>query len=249
MTMNSIKTLGLMASMAMAGMAFVGAPTATAEPTGLCSAEPVVEEEIEQCPTVAHLEGVSMGKAKLLTPLMTVECDVSYLGMETSYEPTLTFTGTFTYSNCGTCKVTEESGAAVFEVLKEGHETAALTGEGLIHVECGGSLSCTYAASGLEGTVTGALLAENGKGELSITEQKVAKESGGIFCPSEAALDLEMEPVSPIYVVGSQVIKMGCKKPLVAIGFFLKNPNGKVCEGFDLLLKGEFELCWLLFSL
>jgi len=243
---KSIKMLSL-AALAATTMALAGTSSAMAEPTAVCAAEPVVEEKIEQCPAVSHLEAVSIKKAKLLTNVMNVECDVSFLGMESSDEPVV-FTGNFTYSNCEkSCKVTEEKEAAALEVLWKSHEKADVTGKGLVHVECGESINCTYTSTALKGAATGALLAANETGEISFEKQKMTKESG-FLCPEEATLDLEMELTSPAYLVTLKLIEMVCVKTLFGIGgLFLKTLDKKHCETFDYLLTGNYELGWLIF--
>ena len=246
--MRSIKTFVLALLAATMALASVSASSATAEPTAVCAEEPTVVEGMERCPAVSHLEAESTKKAKFLTGPLTVECDVSFLGMESSIKPVV-FTGNFTYSNCGKCKVTEEKEAAALEVLWTSHEKANVTGKSLVHIECSESIiNCTYTSTTLKGTFTGALLATNETGEISFVEQKLTKEAGGPSCPEEAAVDLEMKLTSPAYLVTLTVLEMDCLRTWFGVGgLFLSNPDGITCKTLDLLLAGSYELAWLIF--
>src|SRR5690349_21493667 len=124
---------GLAALTALLAMALVGASSAMAEGTALCSTEEI------PCDAVAavHETTISGHPAELLSPLGTITCDVLYLGdtVEGTGEP-LEISGEFTYSNCelgGSCTAKEENGPAEIKVLKEGHEKAEVTGEYLVH--------------------------------------------------------------------------------------------------------------------
>jgi hypothetical protein len=138
-------------------------------------------------------------KAVLKTSIVTVECDVLFLGdaLSESGKP-LVIHGKFTYTNCASCTITEENGPSELKVLKEGHETASVTGEGLVHVECSG-LNCRYTGEGLKGTAKGPLLSTETNGEVSLTEKEVHKESG-LFCPKESKLTITTTPLEPTYV-------------------------------------------------
>lgn len=244
--MRSIKTFVPAILLATMALATFGSTSAVAEPTAVCSEEPTVVEGMERCPAVSHLEAKSTKKAKLLT--LNIECDVSYLGMESSAKPVV-YTGNFTYTNCtNKCKISEEKEAASLEILWTSHEKGTIVGKSLIHVECSESLNCTYSAATAKGSVTGALLATNEKGEISFVEQTLVKETGGILCPKEAAVDLEMELTSPLYLITLSVLEMDCLRTWFGTGgLYLSNPDGKTCQTFDILLTGNYELAWLLF--
>jgi len=222
--------------------AFVGAPSALASPTGVCVEEPVASEGKESCPAAYHLEAVSTTKARLLNNVTTIECDVSFLGTAPSSE-SAAFTGNFTYSNCGSCKVTEENGPSTLEVLWQSHEKGAVTGKSLFKVTCGFTVSCSYTASGITGTATGALLAANETGEISLVKQKLVAESG-FLCPKEATIDLEMKLSSPTYIASSSEVDMVCQNFLF-FNSFLNNPDGKYCTGYDFLPIRNYELAWV----
>jgi len=189
---KSIKMFGLAALAALMAMAFVGATSASASSTQLCTADPCGS-------AVSHVHEVSVGKGKLLAGSINVECDVLFLSTSVgALGAPQVIEGNFTYSNCGGCSATEENGPSAIEVLKEGHETTKVTGEGLVHVNCSG-INCRYNGEGLAGTGKGPLLSTQANGEVSIQEAVTAKESG-FFCPSTSKLDLTTTPLSATYI-------------------------------------------------
>jgi hypothetical protein len=190
--MKQLKMLGFAALAALMAMAFVGTSSAMAETTALCEKDegPCAAENI-----ITHVREVSVGKAKLLTSI-NVECNVSFLGdaLNKGLANPLVIHGTFTYTNCGSCNAEEENGPAELKVLKEGHETAKVTGEGLVHVECPGFIDCSYNGVGLKGAGKGPLLSTQANGEVAIAAQTTNKEAGGFLCPSTAKLDIVTTP-------------------------------------------------------
>ncbi len=193
--MKPIKMLGLAALAALMAMAFVGASSAMAEETALCM------EDAAGCVALQHVHETTLTgkKAVLKTSIVTVECDVLFLGdtLTASGLP-LVIHGTFTYTNCGSCTATEENGPAEIKVQKSGHETGTVTGEGLVHVECSG-LNCRYNGTGLSGTAKGPLLSTETNGEVTLTEQTTNKESG-LFCPSTSKLTITTTPLDKVYL-------------------------------------------------
>ena len=194
--MKPIKIFGLAALAALLAMAFAGASSAMAESTALCSSESL------PCEAIGHIHETTLSgaKGKLLTSVVNVECDVLFLGdtTEKTSNP-LIVTGTFTYTNCGNCTVEEVGGGVEIKVLKLGHETSDVTGEGEVHVNCSG-LNCTYNGEGLLGTGKGPLLSSETNGSVTITEQ-VAKKVSGLFCPSTSKLDIVTTPLEATYLV------------------------------------------------
>ena len=192
--MKPIKMFGLAVLAALMAMAFAGASSAMAESTALCSSE------AEVCEGVAHVHETTLAgaKGKLLTNIVNVECDVLFLGDAIAGTPAVV-TGNFTYTNCGSCTVEEVSKGVEIEVLKEGHETSKVVGEGEVHVNCSG-LNCTYNGEGLVGTGKGPLLSSETNGSVVITEQTTKKVSG-LFCPSTGKLDITTTPLSATYLV------------------------------------------------
>jgi len=192
---KAIRTFGLAALAALLAMAFVGASSAMAESTALCSAD-----DAGCGVTHVHETTLSGVKAKLLTALGNVECDVLFLGdtVKGTSAP-LVVEGNFAYSNCGDCTVEEVGGGVEIEVLKSGHETAAVTGEGEVRVICGASLDCTYNGEEFLGTGKGPLLSSETNGSVVITEQ-TAKKIKGSHCPSTSILDITTTPLSARYI-------------------------------------------------
>lgn len=207
--MKPIKKFGLAALLALFALVFVGANSAMAEYTGLCS-----EDNSESCPEVTHVHETSVGKAKLLSSI-NVECSVLFLGDVTTGAPAVV-EGNFIYTNCNSgCSVEEVSENYAVEVLRTSHETASVTEEGEVHVTCSG-INCYYNGEGLEGTEKGSLLSSQSNGEVSISEQ-VAKKTKGLLCPATAKLDITTTPLEPTYVAS-----VGCE--LYAGGLY-KNPG------------------------
>ena len=193
---------------ALMAMAFLGASSAMAESTSLCS-----NDSKSSCTEITHVHETSVGKGKLKSSLPTIECTVLFLGdtVEGSSTP-LVIEGNFTYTSCNNfCSVKEESPNATIEVLKTASELAAVTGEGLVHVSCP-FINCNYVGEGLEGHGLGALTSSSANGNVVITEQNIEAESGS--CPEEAFLTLTTTPLSATYIGGGGG---GCKKAPAAI--------------------------------
>jgi hypothetical protein len=220
-----IKTFGLAALAALLAMAFVGATSAVAtDPTALCEVDPGTGLH-EVCPAgklVTHVHETTLAEKKgiLKTSLLTIECDVLFLGDVTTtgalakakesllivglHDPAkgeIPLIGAFVYSNCSnSCTATEENGPPEIKVLKEGHETAKVTGEGLVHVVCGKSIDCSYNGTGLVGTAKGPLLSTETNGDVTLTEVKTTKEVGGFLCPKESKLTITTTPLTATYI-------------------------------------------------
>jgi len=185
--------LGLAAIAALMAMAFIGASSAMASNTALCG----VDQGTCASPNT-HVHETSTVKARLLAS-PEVQCDVLFLGEVGALGAPQVIEGNFTYTNCGSgCSVSEEGGPSVIEVLKEGHETAKVTGEGEVHVNCFG-INCYYNGEELLGTGKGPLLSTAANGEVDITNQTVKKVKG-IFCPSTGKLDINTTPLSATYI-------------------------------------------------
>ena len=193
--MKPIKMLGLAALAALMAMAFAGAGSAIAEPTTLCE-----EDSEASCGKISHVHETSVSKAKLLSSIITVECDVLFLGDTGGLASPLEIEGNFTYSNCGSCTAFEENGPATIKVLRTSHETAKVTGEGQVHIECGAFIDCIYNGTGLVGTGKGVGLSTQLKGEVTLSEQ-VTNKVGGFGCPSTAKLDIQTTPLEHTYII------------------------------------------------
>jgi len=201
--------------------AFTGASPVMAESTALCDQTPeggfdfpggtyLTGEACLEKHRVTHVHETTLegAKAKLLTSILNVECDVLFLGdtaltekwESISLASPLVLEGNFTYSNCGNCTVEEVGIGTEIRVLKSGHETAKVTGEGEVHVKCTG-LNCTYNGEGLLGTAKGWWLSGGvyPNGSVSIWEQTVKKVSG-LFCPSTSKLDITTTSLSRMFI-------------------------------------------------
>ena len=205
--MKPIKIFDLAALAALMAMAFVGASSAMAEETALCEVD---QDPCKEANQVSHVHETSVGKAILLTST-NVECNVLFLGDvllagDGEYLDTpLEIHGEFTYTNCLAglvgCSADQENGPAEIKVLKTGHETATVTGEGLVHVVCFGFINCYYIGSSLLATAKGPLLSAQNpdNGEVSLQKQVVGFEKG-TFCPTGASLDIVTTPLNATYI-------------------------------------------------
>jgi hypothetical protein len=203
--MKPVKTLGLAVTAALMAMAFVGAGSAMAESTALCSSDPGTGATAV-CPsgnllTHVHEETLSGAKAKLLSSI-TVECSVLLLGDTlSSLANPLVIHAHLTYNECGSCAVEETSADALVTVLKLGHETSDVTIDAGVYVDCGTFLECEYDGEGQKGTGKGPLLSSETNGSVVFTNQVLHKTGGGFFCPKEAKLDIIITPLpNPVYI-------------------------------------------------
>jgi hypothetical protein len=210
---KAIKMIGLAALMALMAMAFVGATSAIAAETSLCTVDETPCAAANQKSSVTE---TSVGKAVLLTSVGNTECNVTYEGsMSKNKEgkfitlaPSLTLIGGFTYKNCvlggSSCTATEENGPTTIKVenisTETLKETTKVTGEGLVHVVCSGFIDCSYNGTGLVGTGKGALVSTQVNGEVTLKEQSTTKETGGFLCPKTAKLDITTTSSSKTYI-------------------------------------------------
>jgi hypothetical protein len=204
-----LKLFGLVALAALMAMAFVGAGSAMAENTALCKDMPTNHDDegldgkdgvCDDPITHVHETTLSGAKAKLLSSILNVECDVLFLGDVLALgAPQVIHSGLFTYTNCNSnCVVTQE-GTVLISVLKLGHELADVTGEGQVHVECGAFIDCKYNGTGLLGHGLGPLLSSHLNGSVILSEQTTNK-VGGALCPATAKLDITTTPLTHTYI-------------------------------------------------
>jgi len=192
-----IKMFGLAALAALMAMAFVGASSAMASSTALCATEGAT------CASpITHVHETSVGKAKLLSSLPTIECNALFLGDAVAgLASPVVINGKFTYSSCNNfCSVNEVTGTeAQVKILKEvGSELASVTGEGEVHVSCP-FINCVYNGEGLEGDARGPLNSPaSANGSVVISAQETNKVSGS--CPESAFLDITTTPLSATYL-------------------------------------------------
>jgi hypothetical protein len=225
----------LSALAALLAMAFVGASSTMAETTALC-----LNDSETSCTAVTHHHESTLAgsQAVLKTNILTIKCDVLFLSTSVGSEASpLIVKGNFTYSNCNnSCVILEENGPAEIKVLVESHETSKVTGEGLVHLECGSFIDCLFNSEGLVGTGKGALLSTETNGEVKITAQKVKEEGGSFFCPDTSELTITTTPLTKTYLK-----RMRCE-PLKK-GLYLLQVTTSLCSHHQ-TGSGEFELYW-----
>jgi len=229
--MNQLKMFGLAALAALMAMAFVGASSAMAEGTSLCSAD---ESTCASGNIITHVHETSVGKAKLLSSLPTIECTALFLGDTLSgTDAPLVINGKFTYSSCNNfCTVTEVSGTeAKVEVLKTASELGAVTGEGEVHVSCP-FINCTYNGEGLEGHALGPLTSSSENGNVNISGQETNKVSGS--CPETAFLDITTTPLVKTYIA---LPPMSCVEIRTGESDHFLAVSGNECKEEDAVLQ------------
>jgi len=214
--MKTIKMVCAAAIMLLTAAASLGASSAIAGSTALCTQTPeggfdfpggtyLTGEACTEGHWVSHVHDATLEaeKAKLLSSFLTVECDALFLGEVLGLGSPELIHGNFTYSNCGNCEVTETSPDALLKFLRTSHETATVTYEHEVFVDCGGSiLECEYDGEGLAGTAKGWWLsaAAYPNGEITISEQKMHKTGGGFFCPQTTKLDIRTMPLTRMFI-------------------------------------------------
>ena len=204
--MKPTKMLGLAALGALMAMAFVGASSAMASSTQLCTTDTT------PCGgAVTHVHETTLlgSPALFLNSLGNIKCDVLFLSTSVGAlaSPQI-IEGAFTYSLCSrkkpfggeeSCTALEKNFPPRLKVLREGHETARVTDEGEIEIRCGSLIQCTYSLFFAQGTAHGPLLSFETNGETAISEQTLAKTSGA-FCPETGNLDITTTPLIATYI-------------------------------------------------
>jgi hypothetical protein len=183
--MRLIKMLGLAVIAALAAMALIGAPSASAESTALCKAHesPCAEKNTFPAGTtilLSFLEGI------LETELGNVECEgahaqgktVNKLGspLEIKIESAST-------EGCGTCSVTISTLGTLL-LLKTASNLAEVTVHGVLaKASCAGILNCNYVSELVKLHASG--LNAGTPAMLNVSKLEV-KSEGGILCPAKA---------------------------------------------------------------
>jgi hypothetical protein len=191
-----VKAVGGLAALALFAMALLGPSLAMGEDTALCGSDE--ESECSSPMTHIHSEAKDL---EVLTSAINYHCKALFLAEVTELGAPQSLVGNFTFTNCsGGCSRTEENGPTTLYLLKNGVESAEVTGEGSeIHVDCGLAMNCSYSFENLTGFAKGPLLSKANNGEISWLEQEITHTSG-LFCPSLAKLDAELVPLSPAYI-------------------------------------------------
>jgi hypothetical protein len=196
--MKAIKMLSVGLVVGVLGTGLVWGSSAMAETTALC------KEDVEVCPEesiIEHIHGVSIGKAKLLSALPTIECNILSLGdVEGSgLGSPIAFTGKNTYTNCTNfCTITQLTEFGFIEALRIEPETVQLTGESELLVKCP-FIHCVYNGEGVEGRGRGALISPQKNGDVTSVEQELHK-VGGTLCPEAAYVDVSITALEAIYI-------------------------------------------------
>lgn len=199
--MRLIKVFGLSIITAIAAMAFVGASSASAENTALCTIDAGICSAGELAKHV-HYESTE-AIIKTTTPSLTIKCKVSYLGDVLSpwLASPLVIHGNLKYSGCKPAgyEIKEISTSALFLLLKEGTELAKTTAVFQILVNCGEVLHCHFNADGLVFHSLGPLTTGD-NGHITITEQTLNKVLGTL-CPVQATLTVLFVALpTPLYI-------------------------------------------------
>jgi hypothetical protein len=242
-----IRTLCLTAFAVLLAIGFLGASSAIAETTALC--------QIDESPCGAgngatSLHETSVGKAKLLTSIGTIECSVLFASTSVGAAGNpQKIEGNFTYSECklgsSSCTVSEENGPAGIQVSREGTEKAKVTGEYLFHPKCTGFIDCSFTGTGLAGTFKGPLSATQANGEVTISEQSMTKEAGGFLCPKTNKLDITTTPLTATYIANgvaqaAEQVWMINGESMPAIS--LKEESLSLSGALNVLVPGKFTV-------
>ena len=198
--MRLIKMFGLAAITAVAAMAFIGASSASAQETSLCSSN--------EGGALACADGVNSvhfidPSAELLS-VVDITCNALLSGtiaddLDSPLEVTVTelnYTGCVR-ENGSKCTVTTEVKGTI-DVLKTAADLAEVTGLGTeVHVQCGILINCTYGAKALVGHGLSPTAGNNG---LVTSEEATVTSTKGGFCPASAKLDALFESLTALYV-------------------------------------------------
>lgn len=204
--MEPVKTLGLVALVALTTLVPVGSPSVAVASIALCDSHGGRGTH-GQCPSghrLRHLHEASIGKASLLTNVFSVECSALFLGDVRSPNgsvASLWIEGTFTYSGCTKgCIVTEETVPTELIVSRQGNRIANRIGYDLLHVNCSSFSNCTYKKPSTYGVRLDPSLSTRPNGEITFHRQTTRKESGALCLDSGARLDLVTTSLEPVYV-------------------------------------------------
>jgi hypothetical protein len=189
-----IKMFGLAALTAIAAMAFVGATSAMAENTQICTEDTLGGV----CPAgkAATTATSTATNPELLTSISNVKCNFALLTASALAlgAPQIWHATSLVYDQC-TCPVTVET-LGLIEVLREGIEltTSKMVGF-VIKLECSG-FTCWYGSA--TGHGLGPLVTGDG-GHVTFTKAPFTKVKG-LFCPSTTELDATFVNSAPTYI-------------------------------------------------
>ena len=193
---------GLAALAAVAAMAFVGATSASAVSTQLCSTHTSLTCSSAQTHVHATLKTGTVGK--LLSPIsvlcLGVLVENNVLGLATN-GPQVVHTTNLTFSGCGTgsahdnCTVTTEE-QPLSHLLKTGLDEGVLLNlTGRTRLVCSNiGINCVYDLEGSE--------FEASANHLIATETPTTELGGKFFCPDEGFLDGDLVGLLNTYILG-----------------------------------------------
>ncbi|HEY5709637.1 MAG TPA: RHS repeat-associated core domain-containing protein [Solirubrobacterales bacterium] len=200
--MRLLKTFGLATLTAVAALAFVGATSASATNTQLCTLHTGLGCLSAATSTHAVLATGTVGK--LLNSFVTVLClgvlvETEALGLgspQQVHATTQSFTGCGTGSAHTNCTVTVQE-LPLSNLLKTGLDEGALTAtNGRIRLVCSNlGIDCVYDLAGAEFAV--------GANHLTANETEITELGGKFLCPNEGFLDGLLEALTATYVTGS----------------------------------------------
>lgn len=205
--MRLIKMSGLIATVAVAAMALMGASTASATfDTALCKTDPPNDGLV--CPEAELVNHVHLtATVRLLNTIQEVVCDASFLGEVTTAgdlaeaPATLVILGNLGYTSCTPgCVVEQTSADVTIGALKTGKELAKVTGEGRVLAECL-LLHCEYNFLNLEGHGLGGLLTGTDKGHVTFDDESLTIHADPfLLCPDHTLLDALFSSLNDLYL-------------------------------------------------
>jgi hypothetical protein len=192
-----IKLLGMVAVAAVAAMALVGASSAMAESTQLCT------NETGTCVEPTTIHSVSVGHAVLLSSFgIEVQCDALVTGTVTkglvTNGPVKISPATLSYSNCLNNATVTVIKQGTISVLNEGNELATQTSSGFEVLVNTSGLHCVYTSKALAGHGLGPLQTGTGKDHVTYAGAVVNKVEG-FLCPETSKLDALFQDLTAIW--------------------------------------------------
>ncbi|HEY5709748.1 MAG TPA: hypothetical protein VIS51_10160 [Solirubrobacterales bacterium] len=200
--MRLIKMFSLAALAAVAVMAFVGATSASATSTQLCSAHTGLTCGEGDAVTSHHLVLASGTVGRILAAInvlcLGILIEATPLGLgnpQSIHGLTQMYTGCGTSSAHNNCTVTVQE-QPLLDLLKTGLDEGALTAlSGRIRLQCSNlGIDCVYDLEGTEFSV--------GEGHLTANETSLNELGGQFFCPDESLLDGLLEALTDVYTLG-----------------------------------------------
>jgi hypothetical protein len=203
-TMRLIKMLGLAAMAAVAAMAFVGATSASALNTQLCTEHASLTCGAGKAATSVHMVLAAGTVGELLADISVlclgylVEATALGLGTPQSvHSSTQSFTGCGTGSAHSNCAVTIPSNQQpLYSLLKTGLDEGTLTAvSGQTRLVCSNlGLDCIFDVDGMS--------FQAGGGHVTSTLGPTTELGGVIKCPGSGLVDALLEKLTNTYILG-----------------------------------------------